>query len=402
METHPLFAQPAFRKKKLGNCAVFAFPENHYSLRTSPMSTFSSALKSQNSSRSFALSDRKHSLQKGLNLRSTRQFKSSSSQKSAFGVGTYTKTTAFPGTTKDDLNVRSGPGTNYGIVGRIPRGTSRTFDAWDTGTSIFDAQADAYDTRWFKLQGSNSWVSSAYIADNPPSASPQNKVDFSGTIIPTDYLNIRSGPSTSFDKIGNYQNRGGKQLFFDGWQDGQSISNNTKWYHIKNSSGWVSGSLINGSPSSGGSSGTTGQPNFSSRSYRQDNIFWNAGYAPKSVSPPVMRLPNRNALGNCTWYAHGRLKELGYSSKKLNNLSKNANQWDDQARAVGIPLSKKPKVGAIAEWESNHVAVVEKVNANGTITISESSYSATSGNTLDFFYRTRDINPSSVSNFIYV
>lgn len=51
----------------------------------------------------------------------------------------------------------------------------------------------------------------------------------------------------------------------------------------------------------------------------------------------------------------------------------NANQWDDNARAVGIPTGSVPKVGAVGVVNSGyygHVGWVESVNGNGTITIS--------------------------------
>lgn len=51
----------------------------------------------------------------------------------------------------------------------------------------------------------------------------------------------------------------------------------------------------------------------------------------------------------------------------------NANQWDDNARAAGIPTGSVPKVGAVGVVNSGyygHVGWVESVNGNGTITIS--------------------------------
>lgn len=51
----------------------------------------------------------------------------------------------------------------------------------------------------------------------------------------------------------------------------------------------------------------------------------------------------------------------------------NANQWDDNARAVGIPTGTTPKVGSVGVVNSGlygHVAWVEAVNPNGTIRIS--------------------------------
>lgn len=52
----------------------------------------------------------------------------------------------------------------------------------------------------------------------------------------------------------------------------------------------------------------------------------------------------------------------------------NANQWDDNARRVGIPVSGTPKAGTVGVQnggEYGHVAWVESVNADGTLTISQ-------------------------------
>jgi peptidoglycan DL-endopeptidase CwlO len=51
----------------------------------------------------------------------------------------------------------------------------------------------------------------------------------------------------------------------------------------------------------------------------------------------------------------------------------NANQWDDNARRMGIPIGTTPKPGAVGVIDGGyygHVAWVESVNDNGTINIS--------------------------------
>ena len=58
----------------------------------------------------------------------------------------------------------------------------------------------------------------------------------------------------------------------------------------------------------------------------------------------------------------------------------NAEFWDDHARALGYAVNKTPARGAIAHWNpgegsasrtSGHVAWVESVNGDGTVTIEE-------------------------------
>ncbi len=52
----------------------------------------------------------------------------------------------------------------------------------------------------------------------------------------------------------------------------------------------------------------------------------------------------------------------------------NANQWDDDARAAGIPVDTTPRAGDVAISNSGafgHAMYVESVNSNGTINISQ-------------------------------
>ena len=55
----------------------------------------------------------------------------------------------------------------------------------------------------------------------------------------------------------------------------------------------------------------------------------------------------------------------------------NAGTWLYNARAYGAKTGKTPKVGSIlvtSESWYGHVAIVESVNGNGTITVSEMNY----------------------------
>lgn len=73
----------------------------------------------------------------------------------------------FNGSVDAPLNVRSGPGTSFSIVGSLSSGSSRTFDATTLGTTHWDAREGRYENRWFRLQGTNQWVSAAFITGNP-------------------------------------------------------------------------------------------------------------------------------------------------------------------------------------------------------------------------------------------
>ncbi|MDW7739283.1 MAG: CHAP domain-containing protein [Bacillota bacterium] len=97
--------------------------------------------------------------------------------------------------------------------------------------------------------------------------------------------------------------------------------------------------------------------------------------------------------GNCTWYAHGRMMQLGYSKYALDSMRFNANTWAGAADR-GAYVTDSPQVGSIAFWDSyqfygsalGHVGVVEEVKENGSILISDSSSSGSA-------YRTFSVSP---------
>lgn len=143
------------------------------------------------------------------------------------------------------------------------------------------------------------------------------------------------------------------------------------------------------SPNPNGASGSTiGIPvNLNSSFYTKNNPFWLSGYG----GP------------NCTWYANGRLKELGYRASALDKMLGNAYQWDDQARKAGITVTNEAQVGAIAVWEPNrggagrlgHVAVVEQINPDGSLLISESNW-------LGKMYNTRTISGNKLPDHFVI
>lgn len=75
---------------------------------------------------------------------------------------------------------------------------------------------------------------------------------------------------------------------------------------------------------------------------------------------------NTYAWGNCTWYVKNVRPDLP-------NMLGNGGSWTANAAARGYSTGYTPRVGAVAE-EPGHVAYVEAVNADGTISISEMNY----------------------------
>ncbi|MDC0838613.1 CHAP domain-containing protein [Limnoraphis robusta] len=73
----------------------------------------------------------------------------------------------FTGAADTTLNIRSGPGTNFSVVGSLSNGSRRTFDATTVGTTHWDTRERKNENRWFRLQNTNQWVSAAFITGDP-------------------------------------------------------------------------------------------------------------------------------------------------------------------------------------------------------------------------------------------
>lgn len=113
---------------------------------------------------------------------------------------------------------------------------------------------------------------------------------------------------------------------------------------------------------------------------------------------------NRYAFGNCTWYVYERRAQLG---RPIGSFWGNANTWDTSAMSAGFTVNRTPAPGAIIQWDeysepyigyAGHVGIVESVNSDGSITITEMNNMAYGG-----FNRVneRTFVPSSAVKFIH-
>ena len=94
-------------------------------------------------------------------------------------------------------------------------------------------------------------------------------------------------------------------------------------------------------------------------------------------------ISGNSCLPNCTGYAWGRWYELLGTKPKLSK--RNAEMWF--VTNDGYKRGSTPKLGAIACWSlgvvgngndgAGHVAVVEQINKDGSIIVSESNYGGT-------------------------
>lgn len=108
---------------------------------------------------------------------------------------------------------------------------------------------------------------------------------------------------------------------------------------------------------------------------------------------------NRYDYGYCTWYAYNRRAELG---RPVGSFWGNASTWASYARGSGYLVTNSPSVGAVLQnsWQAGgygHVAVVESVNADGSIYVSEMNYAGWNVKS----YRTISAGEASGYNFIH-
>ena len=94
-------------------------------------------------------------------------------------------------------------------------------------------------------------------------------------------------------------------------------------------------------------------------------------------------ITGNSVLPNCVGYAWGRFMEILGSTPKLSRG--NAEDWYNYTQD-GYKRGKTPKLGAVICWRkgetgnendgAGHVAIVEKINSDGSIVISQSGYNS--------------------------
>lgn len=153
-----------------------------------------------------------------------------------------TNTSKTVSITASSLNVRSGPGTSYGVIGGLSKGSKASV----VGTS----------GSWYKIKyGSGyGYISSKYTTTSSSSGSTGGSSSTSTSsktmYCTTSGLNVRSGPGTSYSSKGSLKY-------------GQAITvvdSSSYWYKIKygNGYGYVGSKYVSSSKPSGSSSGSTG------------------------------------------------------------------------------------------------------------------------------------------------
>lgn len=109
---------------------------------------------------------------------------------------------------------------------------------------------------------------------------------------------------------------------------------------------------------------------------------------------------NRYYFGNCTWYAYERRARIGRSIDTGGTWG-HAYAWAGSARSRGFLVNNSPSVGAIIQTSSGgggygHVGVVEAIEANGDLIISDMNFAGYNVVTW------RRISSSSVGGYNYI
>lgn len=113
------------------------------------------------------------------------------------------------------------------------------------------------------------------------------------------------------------------------------------------------------------------------------NTAANGGYSTAILGKPTDA--DCNTLANCVGYAAGRFNEIiGKGKFVYFQYPPNAEDFLAMAKKQGLKTGNEPKLGAIIVWAkgnagnsadgAGHVAVVEHIAADGSITTSESGY----------------------------
>ncbi|WP_029215535.1 SH3 domain-containing protein [Kallotenue papyrolyticum] len=134
-------------------------------------------------------------------------------------------------TTEENVNLRSGPGTTYESLGKLPAGTKLEVIGQREG--------------WYRVATANGtvgWVSASFfsIGGTPRLSTPAASGPIVGSVA-ANRVNLRQGPSTAFGSFGKMA--AGVQL--------EVLAQHGGWYKVRSprgTIGWVAQELVNLSP----------------------------------------------------------------------------------------------------------------------------------------------------------
>ena len=103
---------------------------------------------------------------------------------------------------------------------------------------------------------------------------------------------------------------------------------------------------------------------------------------------------NLYTSGQCTWYVYDKV------GGTIGSTWGNANNWATSAQSAGYTVNHTPEKGSILQSSAGaygHVAYVESVGSDGSVTVSEMNY-----NGGPYVVDTRTISSSEASSYNYI
>lgn len=128
-----------------------------------------------------------------------------------------------------------------------------------------------------------------------------------------------------------------------------------------------------------------------------------SGYPYSAIDvPDAWGFLTRECTSYAAWAWNARFGKRWYNTQPGRGSAK---YWPEIAHTLGYSVSSTPRVGAIVSWNGplfsgdawGHVAIVEAVNGDGTIDLSEYNWSPAYG----YSYR-RNVNPSNYGGHSYI
>ena len=307
-----------------------------------------------------------------------------SGSSSSTGSSSSSSTTTQSGTVKVNggLNVRSGAGTGYSVIGSLSNGSKvEIVETSGTWYKIKYGSGYGYVSKdYITVSSSSSGNSSSSSTGSSSSSSTTTQ---SGTVKVNGGLNVRSGAGTGYSVIGSLSNGSKVEI----------VETSGTWYKIKYGSGYgyVSKDYITVSSSSSGnsSSSSTGSSSSSSTTIQSGTVKVNGGLNVRSGAGTSYSVIGSLSNGSKveivetsgTWYKIKYGSGYGYVSKDyitINTRSIAENTVLKEGTAVTLALKVRDEsnyeaniVGTIAMGEK--VSVVEdngewsKIQYNDTI-----------------------------------
>jgi surface antigen/murein DD-endopeptidase MepM/ murein hydrolase activator NlpD len=344
------------------------------------------------------------------------------------GLGTMAGTSVAAARAAGEISQvwAANPGLSYQQVIDVVKAT--TFDVgapgWDEETAfgVLDVKAavelakktapEKYDPPATILP--DTWAGAGIVL--PLERAANWATDFQAWVVPTAGANVRQSPNTQSPIIGTRPY--GANIQFTRWTYGQRVNDiatgqpDERWYYDAAMGGWIASAIVGGNAPGSTPLPPVAQPTPGPTPDPTPRPTPGATPAPTSgpvvtpgpISTPVIPIninsasyqngrenlfaANSALIGQCTWYAYGRMLETGLlpAGARANGLFLgNAEAWRRDAARAGLAVNSRPTPGArgLVVWPPSvqgghrlygHVAFVEEVYADGSIRISESNW----------------------------